>query len=318
MSAGVVLARPARSRADAPRADGPRAEPGLSPAPVLRPLEGAGNDPAWAVDPYPGAARLHAFADRGHAFGAGDPGGAERAFFTGRLGSTLRRDLTRVGPGEIVALGHRAEPYPQTEKRHVRTRSVLRALLETEGHTLRLTTRSDLVIRDLELLREVARHHVLRVDMEIPTPDRRLASALDPAAPRPDLRLKAISELAAEGVPAGLVLAPILPGIGDDPGALDALAAAAVAAGAVELRAVAACLAPSDLARRFPCLEREFPDLFDRHRRRYARSALVPDDVREGLDDLVGGMRRRHGLAGGWTTRCEATPVLRGPQLDLF
>ena len=76
-------------------------------------------------------------------------------------------------------------------------------------------TKSDLVLRDVDLLRRIAEHNQLCVNLTVTTSDTALARILEPRAPRPDLRLQAVSELTAGGIPAGVICAPVLPGITD-------------------------------------------------------------------------------------------------------
>lgn len=151
--------------------------------------------------------------------------------------------------------------------------------------------------------------------VRIPTLDRRLARALDPAGPRPDLRLKAVSERAAAGDPVAVLCAPVVPGLNDQPGALDRLAAAAAAAGAAGFDAEALLPSPAELVRRFPALEPELPDLVERYRRRWAATPQWPDAYRAGLADLVRRLRRRHGLAGPAPRRRDPG---HGAQMSLF
>ncbi len=213
----------------------------------------------------------------------------------------------RLAPDGSIALGGAVDPYDTTEKRTRRTRRVLETFRELQGLTLLVTTSSDLVRRDRELLGELASRHRVVVSLSIPTLDRRLSLALDPEAPRPDLRLKALSELASSDVPVGVLVEPVIPWITDDPAGLDRLAGAAAGAGASWLSAGAIFPMPSELAILFPRLEEAFPDLVDRYRERYERSACVPAGYRAGLADLIERLRRKHGLT---MSRCldEAEP----------
>lgn len=225
-------------------------------------------------------------------------------------------------PGAGIAIGGATDPYPPLERRHGRTRAILELLSAHEGLAVTIATKSSLVTRDLDLLVDLAARHRLAVHVLIPTPDRRLAAALERGAPRTDLRLKAVSELSAAGVPVGVRIAPVLPGITDDPGALDALAGAAAGAGAIWLDARPLLLPPRALAVFFPHLAEPFPDLVERYRERYAGTAMLPEVFARGVGRVVAGLRRKHGLGaeredmGRVDGAASATP--RGPQLDLF
>lgn len=130
----------------------------------------------------------------------------------------------------------------------------------------------------------------------IATIDRRLARVLEPGAPRPDLRFKAISQLVADGVAVEVRIDPVLPGINDHPELLDRLVAAAARSGAASLAASPVLPMPSALVRAFPSLEAEFPDLVDRYRERYEGSAQLPEPYRAALAALLGRLCRQHGM----------------------
>lgn len=269
----------------------------------------------WTIDPWPargvGSWTLHVHEHPGPFSGAGDdPGPADLA--------RLARELRDVAPDEPVAIGFAVDPYLPEEAAFGRTRRVLEGLLDLEGLDVTLTTKSTLVARDRDLLARLADRHRLAVDVAVPTLDRRLARAIEPDAPRPDLRLKALSELAAAGVPTGVLVAPVLPSIGDDPGAMDRLAAAAAGAGAARLAANALVLLPSVQAALFPWLGVELPDLVDRARVRHERSPVPPEAYRAGLADLVRRLSRAHGLTGDRDATARRPVERRGPQLALF
>ncbi len=111
-------------------------------------------------------------------------------------------------------------------------RGILEVFSQEKGRHLSITTKSDLVTRDLDLLREIARRNVLSINITITTLNRRLARLMEPRAPRPDLRLAAVEALTGSGLHAGVFPNPILPMITDSEESLDALAAAAKGAGA--------------------------------------------------------------------------------------
>lgn len=266
----------------------------------------------WSLDPWPG--RVPGFP----LFEAEAGLPLVTAPSVGALAAAVRAEIREVGPGETVAIGAAADPWPAGEEDARRTRRALEALDEGEGLRLRIATRSHLVVRDRDVLARLAERHRVAVHVAIPTLDRRLAAALEPDAPRPDLRLKTVSELAGAGIPVGLAIAPALPDLTDDPGGLDRLAAAAAAAGAAWLSARAVALPPSRVRALFPGLEREFPDLADHARERWEASAALPADYRAGLADLVERLRRKHGLTGLRSPRPDVPPPVRGPQLSLL
>ncbi|CAN5232282.1 Rv2578c family radical SAM protein [soil metagenome] len=270
----------------------------------------------WTIDPYPGREVGFPLWTRG--FEELPPAPFDEGIFAKQnVAGALRRDLHEIEPREPIAIGTFADPYPPVEERYGRTRAILEALCEWEGFAFSITTRSNLVTRDLDLLVNLAVRHRVAVNLTVTTLDRRRARALEPEAPRPDLRLKAVSELAAAGVPVGVLVAPVLPDITDDPRELDRLAAAAAGAGAGWIMANPLFLMPSRVAVFFPFLEEAFPDLVERYRQSYERSAFMPEDYARGLTDLVARLGVKHGLVAG-PTRDGRPPAITGPQLSLF
>jgi DNA repair photolyase len=162
-----------------------------------------------------------------------------------------------------------------------------------------MITKSDLIVRDLDLLQEIARANVLGVHITVTTLDTELARLLEPRAPRPDLRLNAVRKLADAGIMVGVNPNPIMPGITDSEAALDHLAKACRDAGAVTFGGGPLFLMPSAQQVFFPFLEREFPHLLPRYRELYARSAYLGKDYKEYIAAKVRRVRARHNLASG-------------------
>jgi DNA repair photolyase len=101
----------------------------------------------------------------------------------------LARELNRVKPGEAIAIGTATDPYQPAERRFRRTREALEVIAQRSGVSVSITTKSDLVRRDVDLLRAIGERNELTVNMTITTLDAALARELEPRAPRPDLRL---------------------------------------------------------------------------------------------------------------------------------
>ena len=120
----------------------------------------------------------------------------------------LRQELKKVKRGEEIAIGTATDPYQPAERRFEVTRGILEELAQHQGLEIGIVSKSDLVRRDVDLLRRVAEHNALYVNITITTLDAKLARILEPRAPRPDLRLNAIRELRAGGVRAGVICAP--------------------------------------------------------------------------------------------------------------
>lgn len=142
----------------------------------------------------------------------------------------LRAELAR--PGHVVSainLGANTDPYQPIEREHRITRQVLEVLLE-HRHPLTIITKNALVVRDLDLLKELATLDLVQVFLSVTSLDKRLSAKLEPRASAPHARIQAIATLNAAGVPAGVFVAPIIPMVSDRD--LEAILEAAAGAGA--------------------------------------------------------------------------------------
>jgi DNA repair photolyase len=171
------------------------------------------------------------------------------------------------------------------------------------------------------LLREIGCHNRLFVSVTITTVNVELARILEPRAPRPDLRLEAVHQLNLAGVAAGINCAPVLPGITDAPKDLDALVAAAAAAGAKSIFAMPLFLKPCSAAVFLPFLEKEFPQLVQSYRERYAERAFLPPAYGKRLSELMSRLRARHGIRNEYERYQRGSHPVPSPeeeQLGLF
>jgi DNA repair photolyase len=211
----------------------------------------------------------------------------------------LQQELRRVDRRDAIAIGTATDPYQPAERRFRRTRAILEVFARQRGWHLGLITKSDLIVRDLDLLSEIAAANVLNIHITITTLDAGLARLLEPRVPRPDLRLEAVRKVAEAGIAVGVNPNPIMPGITDGERALDALAKASRDAGALTFGGGPLFLMPSAQQVFFPFLEREFPHLVERYRELYGRSAYLGKDYKEYIAAKVRRVRERHGLASG-------------------
>src|SRR5271169_5358100 len=185
----------------------------------------------WTINPYRGCefACKYCYARYTHEFMELRDGVdfEHRIFVKQQAAWLLRQDLKKVKRGEEIAIGTATDPYQPAEKRFEVTRGILEELALHHGLDLGIVTKSNLILRDVELLQQVAEHNSLFVNLTVTTLSTKLARILEPRAPRPDLRLEAVRQLNAAGVNAGVICAPVLPGITDSPAALDGLVRAA-------------------------------------------------------------------------------------------
>src|SRR5579863_2354154 len=219
----------------------------------------------WTINPYRGCefGCKYCYARYAHEFmELRDPLDFERRIFVKQFDAARFKDeLLRLPPGESIALGTATDPYQPAERRFGITRAMLEVFARTAGLRLGITTKSDLVTRDIGLFHEIARRHYFSVSMTVTTLDTSLARALEPLAPRPDLRLAAVRKLVQNGVRATVFCAPVLPLINDSEASLDALAHAAADAGALGFGGNVLFLKPCARAVFLPFLEEHFPQL---------------------------------------------------------
>jgi DNA repair photolyase len=227
----------------------------------------------------------------------------------------LRAELRQGRDKDLpIALGTATDPYQPAERQFEITRRMLEVFAEFRGLDLSITTKSVLVLRDVDLLESLAARHRFSVHMTVTTHDERLARLLEPKAPAPAQRLEAVRKLAQAGIRVGVNAMPILPGLNDAPGMLDALAARAAQAGASFIYGNVLFLSPSAMRQFMPFLEREFPHLVKRYRKLYARSAYLQGEYPEKIGKLMAQLRVRHGLEGN---RGEVPAAARHPQMAL-
>ena len=206
-------------------------------------------------------------------------------------------ELRRLPRHQTIALGTATDPYQPAERRFARTRRFLEAFADMRGRTLLITTKGDLIRRDIPLLQSIARHNALYLNHSIPTVDPRLARALEPYAPRPDLRLAAVEALSAAGLDTGVFASPVLPGLTDSRRSLEAVARAAAACGARRFGAQMLFLKPSAARVFLPWLDRQFPALAPAYCAQFARAAYVRGPLLERLAALIRDLRHQYNLA---------------------
>ena len=206
----------------------------------------------------------------------------------------LRHELRRVKPQEAIALGTATDPYQPAERRYEVTREILQEFARHRGFELGIVTKSNLIVRDLDLLQEVAKANRLSVHITITTLDVNLARILEPRAPRPDLRLDAVRTLAKAGLRVGLSCSPVVPGITDSPKDLESLVRAAADAGADYVFANPLFLKPCSAAVFLPFLEQNFPHLAENYRQRYQDRAFLPPAYAKRLSLLIAHFREKH------------------------
>ncbi len=254
----------------------------------------------WTINPYRGCefGCKYCYARYTHEFMGLEDGllFEQKIYAKQNAAWTLREELRRHRQGSI-AIGTSTDPYQPAERRFEVTRSILEVFAAERGRSLSITTKSDLVVRDLDLLEIIRRRNVLHIQLTVTTTDAALARKLEPLAPRPDLRLEAVRRLAQAGISAGVNANPIMPMLTDSLENLDALAVAAQAAGARYFGGGTLFLMPSAQAQFFPFLEAEFPELAERYRRRYFQNPYLRGEYAKLIRERVEQVRANHQLA---------------------
>ncbi|MEQ1931319.1 MAG: PA0069 family radical SAM protein [Parvularculaceae bacterium] len=175
---------------------------------------------------------IYCFARPTHAYYGLSPGFdfETKLFAKPNAAALLKRELSaKAYSMKHIAIGTNTDPYQPAEKRLKLMRGILQTLLDFR-HPVSVLTKSALIVRDIDLLKAMAGFGVVKTMLSVTSLDPKLARAMEPRASAPKRRLEAISRLAAEGVPVGVMTAPMIPGLNDEE--LEALLDAAKAAGA--------------------------------------------------------------------------------------
>jgi DNA repair photolyase len=200
--------------------------------------------------------------------------------------------------GHSLVIGTATDPYQPAERKFRLTRRILEVLRSYHGLSIEIITKSPLVTRDIDLLRAISERNEMSVNISLATADSRLARRLELRSPVPAARLRALSRLIDGGVHAGLIVAPIIPGITDDWAGLARLMEAAKKAGARYVVGSALRLGPAARHRFLPVLQREFPQLAERYRRHYARSDMASQEYQAALTRRLNALRAAFGFGG--------------------
>ena len=255
---------------------------------------------SWTVNPYRGCefGCQYCYARYTHEYMELETSDFERKIYVKQnAGPLAGRDLaTEKIQGEHIAIGTATDPYQPAEREFGATRAILEQMAARRGLSVSITTKSNQVLRDLDLLRQIAAHSALHVNLSITTLRPRLARLLEPRAPCPDLRLDAVRELRRAGIAAGVFAMPVLPGITDGEADLNALARAARDVGAQWFAASVLFLMPSSQKQFLPFLDAKFPKLVRRYRDWFSRSGYAPEAYRREIAARVGALRRKYGL----------------------
>jgi DNA repair photolyase len=198
--------------------------------------------------------------------------------------------------GESIVIGTATDPYQPAERRFRITRGILEVLAEHPGLSVTIITKSPLITRDVDVLSRINRLSDLSVHISLITLNRELARRIEPRAPTPESRVRALARLREAGIDAGINCMPVLPGITDNPSDLEALVKRVSEAGATYVGACAVRLKAAAKKRYLPFIEQEFPHLAERYRNTYGNSAYAGEKYREGLAKFFGKICAKYGV----------------------
>src|SRR5438445_2987760 len=195
-----------------------------------------------------------------------------------------------------IAIGTATDPYQPAEREYGVTRACLQELAKREGLSVSIITKSNQIVRDIDVLQRIAERSNLGIDITITTLRPGLTRLLEPRAPRPDLRLAAVKQLREAGLSVGVSASPLIPGITDRDGDLEEVAAAAREAGAQWFFSGVLFLMPSSAKQFLPFVREKFPRLARQYEQWYSKNGYAPEDYRRKASERVGRIRRRYGF----------------------
>jgi DNA repair photolyase len=253
----------------------------------------------WTVNPYRGCSHActFCFARPTHKYLGFDAGRDFEREIVVKVNSpeVLRAELARPSwKREHVALGTNTDPYQWVEGRYKLMQGIWEALRDA-ANPCSVLTKSPLLLRDLRLMLEIAERTTITACLSIPTLDEKAWRATEPHTPSPRARIEAVAELNRAGIPTGVLIAPLMPGINDAPHQIEPLLDLVTDAGASSIGGIALHLRGEVRGIFMDWLRAKRPDLLPRYRELYRQGAYAPREERERLSRLV----RRGGSARG-------------------
>ena len=198
--------------------------------------------------------------------------------------------------GQTLVIGTATDPYQPAERTFGLTRQILETLLSHRGYSIGIITKSSLVARDIDVLQQLSQLHDVSINISLISANARLVRRLERRSPIPKTRLTALGKLAAAGLNAGIMMAPILPGLTDDRRGLEAMMRSAKAAGARYVIGIPLRLDPVSRRRFWPTLQQEFPDLVERYRRCYGPRSYAKRAYTSALIHRVRQLQQQYGF----------------------
>jgi DNA repair photolyase len=260
----------------------------------------------WTINPYRGCSHacIYCFARPTHTYLGFDAGrDFEREIVVKvNVPEVLRAELRRPSwKGEHIAMGTNTDPYQWVEGRYRLMPGIWEALRDFRN-PCSVLTKSPLLLRDLPLLKQIAEVTDVSANLSIPTIDEKAWRATEPHTPHPRARLEAVAELNRNGIATGILVAPLMPGINDDPKQVEEIIQTAIDAGATSIGGIGLHLRGEVRGVFMEWLRSYRPDLVEQYEELYARGAYLPQPER----DRIAGLLRSAGAS-------RARPFRRDP-----
>ena len=245
----------------------------------------------WTINPYRGCthACVYCFARPTHTYLDMNAGRDFEREIVVKVNAPelVRRELGRPSwKGEHVAMGTNTDPYQWVEGRYKLMPGIWEAMRDF-ANPCSILTKSPLVLRDKQLLQEINERTAVTANFSVPTLDEKAWRATEPHTPHPRARLEAVAELNRLGIPTGILIAPLMPGINDAPEQVEKIIEIATEAGAVSIGGITLHLRGEVREIFFDWLREHRPDLIPLYERLYARGAYAPKEVQERMRKLA-------------------------------
>jgi DNA repair photolyase len=257
----------------------------------------------WTINPYRGCSHActYCFARPTHRYLDFDAGRDFEREIVVKVNAPelLRSELARRSwKREHVAMGTNTDPYQWVEGRYKLMRGIWEALRDA-ANPCSVLTKSPLLLRDLDLMTDIAKRTSISASLSIPTLEEKAWRATEPHTPHPRTRLEAVAELNRAGIPTGVLVAPLMPGINDAPEQIAPLLEGASEAGATSIAGIALHLRGEVRDVFMGWMRENRPDLVERYEELYRHGAYGAREERERLAGLVRTRGYRRGIARG-------------------
>jgi DNA repair photolyase len=268
---------------------------------IINRVPGASQVPfGWTINPYRGCGHAcrYCFARKTHTYLDLDSGHDfdSKIIVKMNAGALLRQELSAARwQGEPIAMGTNTDPYQRAEGRYRLMRDILAALRD-HANPFSILTKGTLILRDLDLIAEAAAVTRVSIAVSVGSVDEQLWRTVEPGAPSPLRRLDVVRRFADAGIGCSVLMAPILPGLSDDPERIDETVAAIIQAGATSVTPLILHLRPGAREWYHTWLRGAHPDLLPLYERLYRAGSYAPKAYQDRVVDMVRQAQQRHGL----------------------